>query len=101
MKGRPVPKLMGDNWEPDAKTRDFFRHLAYQNAIEYEGKGAVGSVIGRIMGARADLRQHGKEVTALVASEVAKANEMAAENGVEFFVIFLQKKHLNCSKSVK
>ena len=83
MKGRHLPKTMGDTWEPDANTRDFFRHLAYQNAIEYEGKGAVGSVIGRIMGARAELRQHGKAVTALVASEVAKANEMAAENGVE------------------
>ena len=65
------------DWEPDAATHDLIRHVALQNALEYEGKAAVGSVIGRIMAMRGDLRQHGKAVTGLVAQEVGKANTLA------------------------
>ena len=36
-------------WAPDEETQQLIWHLALQNAFEYEGKGAVGSVIGRIM----------------------------------------------------
>jgi len=71
------------DWTPDEDTLDLIRHVAIQNAIEYEGKGAIGSVIGRIMGMRADLRQHGKIVTGLVAQEVNKANASAATDGLE------------------
>jgi glutamyl-tRNA synthetase len=54
-----------------------------QNAFEYDGKGAAGSVIGRIMSTRADLRQHGGQISPLVAQSVAKANALAQENGLE------------------
>ena len=64
-------------WEPDETTRNLIRHVALQNSLEYEGKGAIGSVIGRIMGMRADLRAHGKAVTGLVAQEVQAANKLA------------------------
>ena len=47
------------DWQPDQTTKDLIRHVAMQNVLEYEGKAAVGSVIGRIMGMRGDLRQHG------------------------------------------
>lgn len=71
------------SWEPDEATQDLIRHVALQNALEYEGQAAVGSVIGRIMAMRGDLRQHGKAVTALVATHVASANATAASEGVE------------------
>ena len=71
------------SWEPDETTQDLIRHVALQNALEYEGQAAVGSVIGRIMAMRGDLRQHGKAVTALVANHVASANATAASEGME------------------
>ncbi len=69
-------------WTPDEETLASFRHLALQNAIEYEGKAAPGSVIGRLMGSRSDLRQHGKIISPLIAKAVAEANKMASEQGV-------------------
>lgn len=83
MKGCDQGGLSAMDWTPDEDTLDLIRHVAIQNAIEYEGKGAIGSVIGRIMGMRADLRQHGKIVTGLVAQEVNKANASAATDGLE------------------
>jgi len=83
MKGGDQGGLSAMDWTPDEDTLDLIRHVAIQNAIEYEGKGAIGSVIGRIMGMRADLRQHGKIVTGLVAQEVNKANASAATDGLE------------------
>lgn len=83
MKGCDQGGLSAMDWTPDEDTLDLIRHVAIQNAIEYEGKGAIGSVIGRIMGMRADLRQHGKIVTGLVAQEVNKANASAASDGLE------------------
>ncbi len=43
-------RLSPMTWTPDEETLTAFRHLALQNAIEYEGKAAPGSVIGRLMG---------------------------------------------------
>ena len=70
-------------WQPDEATLDLIRHLALQNSYQYDGKGQAGSVISRIMGSRADLRQHGKQVAPLVAKEVAKANALAKSDGIE------------------
>ena len=69
-------------WEPDEKTLASFRHLAIQNAIEYEGKAAAGSVIGRLMATRSDLRPHGKIISPLIAQAVNEANAMAVEMGI-------------------
>ena len=43
------------DWQPDQTTKDLIRHVAMQNVLEYGGKAAVGSVIGRIMGMRLSL----------------------------------------------
>ena len=48
------------DWQADEETQTLVHHVALQNALEYEGNAAVGSVIGRIMAMRGDLRQHGK-----------------------------------------
>ena len=70
-------------WQPDEATLDLIRHLALQNSYQYDGKGQAGSVISRIMGSRADLRQHGKHIAPLVGQEVAKANALAKSEGIE------------------
>ena len=71
------------DWHPDQPTLDLIRHLALQNSYQYGGKGQAGSVISRIMGSRADLRQHGKFIAPLVGKEVAKANAMAQKDGLD------------------
>ena len=90
-------------WQPDETIRDLIRHVALQNALEYEGKAAVGSVIGRIMAMRDELKQHGKFVTRLVATEVNNANEVANEDGLEAIRTILQEEapHLLEKREVK
>lgn len=70
-------------WQPNAETMDLLRHLAIQNSLQYEGKGQAGSVIGRLMGSRADLRQHGKVISPIIAQEVAQANQLASSKGLD------------------
>ena len=77
-------------WQPDQSTLDLIRHLALQNSYQYAGKGQAGSVISRIMGSRADLRQYGKFIAPLVAKEVANANAMAESDGLESIKSILQ-----------
>jgi len=59
------------------------RKYALQNALEYDGKGQVGSVMGRVMGENPDLRSRAKELTAHIATQVNDANTMAAERGLD------------------
>ena len=96
-------ELSDMEWEPDEDTRTMIRHVALQNALEYEGKAAVGSVIGRIMAMREDLKQHGKSVTTLVAKEVNEANNLASANGLEHLRNILQSEapHLLEKREVK
>ena len=69
------------NW--DSKTVDTVRKYAMQNTVEYDGAGQSGSVLGRLLGERADLRPRAKELKSLVEKEVEAANQMAKENGVD------------------
>ena len=71
-------------WEPDADTMEFIRNLCLQNSLQYSGKGQAGSVISRIMGTREDLRRHGKDIAPLVGREVANANKLADEKGLDY-----------------
>jgi glutamyl-tRNA synthetase len=75
--------MKGMDWKPDEATEAAIRHMALQNALEYEGKAAVGSVIGRLMASRSDLRPHGKIVNGLVAQMVVEANDLAAKEGLD------------------
>ena len=78
------------SWTPDNATMNLIRHMAIQNAIEYEGKANPGSVIGRIMGMNADLRPHGKTISPMIAKAVVEANMMAGSHGVEHLRSILQ-----------
>ena len=79
-------------WTPDEDTQQMIWHLALQNAFEYEGKGAVGSVIGRIMSTRQDLRQFGGQISPLVAQSVQKANKLAQDEGLAHIETILSKR---------
>ncbi|MGB2121064.1 MAG: hypothetical protein ACPH17_05500, partial [Candidatus Poseidoniaceae archaeon] len=79
------------DWQPDQPTLDLIRHLALQNSYQYAGKGQAGSVISRIMGSRTDLRQHGKFIAPLVGKEVAKANALAQNDGLDAVREILEK----------
>ena len=72
------------DWSPDEKTETMLWHMAIQNAIEYSGKAAPGSVIGRIMSMRQDLRPHGKILSPLIAQKVSQANNLASEQGLDY-----------------
>ena len=78
------------DWSIDAETEKMLWHLAIQNAVEYDGKGSAGSVIGRVMSIRQDLRQYGKIISPIVAQNVAKANQLAAEKGIEHLTEILE-----------
>jgi len=77
-------------WAPDDETQRLIWHLALQNAFEYEGKGAAGSVIGRIMSMRTDLRQYGGQISPMVAQSVQKANTLAQEQGLDHIQSILE-----------
>ena len=71
------------SWNPDEGVQQFIELVALQNAVEYAGKAAAGSVVGRVMGMREDLRPHGKDVAPLVAQAVAWANALVNERGLD------------------
>jgi len=59
------------------------RKYALQNAIEYDGKGKSGSVLGRVLAERSDLRPHAKRLMNLIDFEVEQANSLANQEGLE------------------
>ncbi len=78
------------DWTPDLETENMLWHMAIQNAIEYSGKASPGSVIGRVMSVRQDLRQHGKIISPLIAQKVASANKLAMDQGLDHLRNILQ-----------
>ena len=90
MNGWPLAVLKRMSWTPDEETLAAIRHLAIQNAIEYEGKAVPGSVIGRVMGSMADLRQHGNVVSPMIIQAVIEANNIASSQGLDALIEILQ-----------
>ena len=69
--------------EWDEEITSTVRKYAMQNAIEYNGKGQSGSVLGRLLGERKDLRGKARDLKELVEKEVRAANLLANEKGVD------------------
>ncbi|MBK70410.1 MAG: glutamate--tRNA ligase [Euryarchaeota archaeon] len=59
------------------------RKYALQNAVEYNGEGKSGSVLGRLLSEMQELRPKAKELRELVQLHVDEANEVASSEGVE------------------
>ena len=91
-----------DGWSPEIIA--IVKKYALQNAVEYNGSGKSGSVLGRILGERTDLRSKAKELKKLVETEVNIANEMALDKGVEAVRKVLEETNpeaLNRQKQIK
>ena len=79
--GRRPDSMADSDW--DLATVETVRKYAMQNTLEYNGQGQSGSVLGRLLGERADLRPHAKSLRSLVEKEVQSANQMAQNQGLE------------------
>ena len=73
---------MGDNGDFDPDDIQTVRKYALQNAIEYNGEGRSGSVLGRLLAERSDLRPQAKRLVGLIDNEVERANLLAKEKGL-------------------
>ncbi len=67
-------------WGNDVQ--EVVRKYALQNTLEYEGNGKSGSVLGRIMSERKDLREFAKDLKNLIETEVERANQIASAKGL-------------------
>ena len=76
-------KGMSEEEVLDRDDEDAVRKYALQNAIEYKGEGQAGSVLGRVLAEREELRPRAKSLLILVESEVIRANAIARESGIE------------------
>ena len=95
---------MADAAEWDSEIENIVRKYALQNAVEYNGAGQSGSVLGRILGERSDLRSRARELKELVDIEVENANYLAQNEGVEAVREILENTNpeaLNRQKQVK
>ena len=95
---------MTDAEEWDSEIKNIVRKYALQNAVEYNGAGRAGSVLGRILGERKDLRSKARELKVLVDFEVNEANNMAQNEGVSAVRELLENTNpeaLNRQKQVK
>ena len=75
------------DWGPEVTLT--VRKYALQNSIEYSGKGEAGSVLGRVLAEREDLRSRAKELLGLVNEEVQLANKFFEERGLELSLIHI------------
>ena len=76
-------RIMGDVAGFGPEVIQTVRKYALQNAIEYDGEGKSGSVLGRVLGERSDLRPHAKNLMILIDDEVEQANSLAKMKGLE------------------
>ena len=77
--------------ELEPEVAALLRKYALQNALEYNGKGQIGSVMGRVMGENPDLRSRAKDLTQFISEQVNEANALAIEKGLEYIRDILEK----------
>ena len=70
-----------DGWSAEVVAA--VRKFALQNALEYGGAGQAGSVLGRLLSEKPDLRPEAKRLMGIVAEEVGVANALALGEGIE------------------
>ncbi len=78
-----------DEWTPTPEQSDIIMAFALQNVIEYDGKPQMGSTIGRIMGARPELRDFGGYVSGYVRDAIADAVNLYEQDGREASLEYL------------
>ena len=81
LRGSDVIMSESDVWSVEVVAA--VRKFALQNALEYNGRGQVGSVLGRLLSERPKLRGEAKRLMGIVSREVESANAMALDEGVD------------------
>ncbi len=71
------------DWVPDEDVSRLIRKYALQNALQYDGKGQVGSVQGRVLGENIELREQAQFLYAIITPMVEEANNIWAEKGAD------------------
>lgn len=65
--------------DKDAELRELIRKNVLLNAVKHDGKAQTGSIIGKILGEKAELRSRAKEVTAVISKIVREINNLPLE----------------------
>jgi len=65
------------NPKGDVELREFIRKLALLNAVRHNGKAQTGSVIGKLLAEKPELRSKAKEVAGLVGEVVQEVNSLS------------------------
>jgi glutamyl-tRNA synthetase len=65
------------NPKGNAELRQFIRKLALLNAVRHDGKAQTGSVIGKLLGEKPELRSKAKEIARLVGKVVQEVNSLS------------------------
>ena len=71
------------SWEPTPELKEKIFLIAVQNSLQYNGKGQLSSVMGKIMGSFPEVRSHAKEIRVFIQNSVDDANNIANEKGIE------------------
>jgi len=65
------------NPKEDAELREFIRKLALLNAVRHDGKAQTGSVVGKLLAEKPELRSKAKEIARLVGEVVQQVNSLS------------------------
>jgi len=65
------------NPKGDVELREFIRKLALLNAVRHDGKAQTGSVIGKLLAEKPELRSKAKEIARLVGGVVQEVNGLS------------------------
>ncbi|MAU85027.1 MAG: glutamate--tRNA ligase [Euryarchaeota archaeon] len=71
----------GDEWGQEIISA--IRKYALQNAVEYNGSGKSGSVLGRLLSEFPDLRGKAKELVPMISKQVDESNMLANNHGLD------------------
>ena len=71
-----------DGWGPGIFSA--IRKYALQNAVEYDGSGKSGSVLGRLLSEFPELRTNAKELVPMISKQVDEANMLANNHGLDY-----------------
>ena len=71
----------GDEWGQEIISA--IRKYALQNAVEYNGSGKSGSVLGRLLSEFPDLRGKAKELIPMISKQVDESNMLANNHGLD------------------
>jgi glutamyl-tRNA synthetase len=71
--------LIPDLPDQDAVISSLARKYSFMNAVEHGGKASLGSVLGKILGEKPELRSNAEKVRLIASSEISEINSLSPE----------------------